>query len=165
MGSKHLQHDVLYELDLSCLMSDQVHESVLFIGSAYARKLYAWGDIADDGSRYVRTLRRTGEVYGSVYHHHPREFKMIGLLQNGLECNLGDLNSLASCEPTALLVAGDMYALQKEQDRVLESCRELEAGVTQPGLERIASLTKGDGVVLTFPKLVEVSYQMLSHGT
>ena len=89
---------------------------------------------------------------------------MIGFLENGLECNLRDLYSLASSEPTALLVAGGEYSLQREQDRVLDSCRDLEARVTQVGLEKIASLTSGEGVVLTFPKLLEVNYDTAWRG-
>ena len=91
------------------------------------------------------------------YHSHPREFKLIGFLAEGLECDLGDLTSLAKTEPTALLVPGNEYCLEKEQERVLDACRELEAGVIQPGLYQTASLTRGDGVVLTFPKLLDVS--------
>ena len=88
---------------------------------------------------------------------------MIGFLEHGLECDLRDINSLASSEPTALLVAGDEYSLQRVQERVLESCRELESSVTQVGFEKRASLTRGEGVVLTFPKLLEVSCGTMWH--
>ena len=141
-------------------MSLQVHESVFYIGSAYARKNYVWGNVGSDGGRYVHTLRWSPKVYECEYYYHPREFKLIGFLENGLECDLNYLTSLASTEPTALLVAGDEYCLQSAQESVLESCREIEARVSQPGLERIASLTRGNGVVLTFPKAIEVSYQL-----
>ena len=56
------------------------------------------------------------------YHSHPREFKLIGFLAEGLECDLGDLESLAIREPTGLLVAGDEIALEMKQESVLECC-------------------------------------------
>ena len=139
------------------LMSSQVHESGFFLGNQYARKDYVWGDPKDDGSRYVHTLRINPEVYEGKHHFHPREFRLIGFLADGLECDLNDLYSLAKTEPTALLVAGGEYSLQREQERVLDVCRELESGVVQPELDQIASLTRGEGVVLTFPKILDVS--------
>ena len=116
-----------------------------------------WGEPKDDGSRYVHTLQSGAELSGRKHHFYPREFKLIGWLVNGLECDLGDLYSLAKYEPTALLEAGSDDWLQIKQEGVLDACRELERGVIRPSLDQIASLTRGDGVVLTFPKILEVS--------
>ena len=136
---------------------EQVHESDFFLGREYGRKNYVWGKAKEDGSRHVHTLRTGPTLYGSDHHYHPREFKLIGFLAHGLECDLGDLSSLARFEPTALLVPGSEYSLQAKQQRVLDVCRELEAGTVQPGVEQIASLTRDGGVVLTFPKILDVS--------
>ena len=147
------------------LMWEQVHESQFFLGCGSARSRYVWGEPKSDGSRYIHTLRTCPEVYESEYHFHPREFRLVGFLDDGLDCDFSNLHSLASSEPTALLVPGSEYCLQREQERVLEVCRELEAGVVQPGLQQIASLIRGEGVVLTFPKLLDVSSVSRSYGT
>ena len=60
-------------------------------------------------------------MYGEKYHFHPREFRIVGFLADGLECDLGDLYSLAKTEPTALLVPGSEYCLQRQQERVVEA--------------------------------------------
>ena len=106
----------------------------------------------------MQSFRKCPKIFKEEHHWYPREFQLIGVLADGLECDLGSLENLASSEPKARLVATTAYPpLLGERDSVLGICKELEASATQPGLKRVASLTDGDAVLLTFPKLLEVN--------
>lgn len=119
------------------------------MGNLTAVNNYAWGDVQDDGSRCVHSIAPEAGLTGMK--HVPREFNVIGVLQNGVECDLSSLEALACTEPKGLLLP-----LEEKRDDVLAVCRLLEEQERISGYEQVGSLTNGEGIVLTFTKLLEV---------
>ena len=135
-----------------------MYGSDFFLGNRYCKGDYSWGDKKDEGHRYIHSFRKNPRIFKEEHHWYPREFQLIGILADGLECNLNSLEDLASSEPKARLIATTAYPpLLGERSNLLEVCKDLEASATRPGFKRVASLTEGDALILTFPKLLEVS--------
>ena len=111
---------------------------------------YKWGSRDDEGYRYVHSLAQ-GPVFGRLKHV-PREFDVVGVLKNGLECDLSSFEGLTQAEPTAVL-----EGLGEDEGNILALCRMLEEYDGIDGYKRTNSMTEGNGIVLTFPMLLEVS--------
>ena len=94
---------------------------------------------------------------GAGLNSHPREFRLVGVLQRGLECNVKSFEALAGTEPRGLIVAAEDDKLEGKQADVLGVCKMLEETACDEKYRCVADMTYGKGVVVTFTKILKVS--------
>ena len=131
------------------------------MGNLGVTKRYAWGGQDEDGCAYVRNLLTADRSLGLQWA--PREFRLVGVLQDGIECDFNSLLALSRTEPKALLVATDQDKYNGRYDDVLEVCRMLEGATPGQGLKSIGSMMRDDGLVLTFPTILDVCIALIAH--
>ena len=81
---------------------------------------------------------------------------MTGVLNNGIQCDFRSFEKLARFEPKALLVAPDDEWSIKKHHTVLDVCDAMEASLPVDNCRSLANFTSGGGVVLFFPKILQV---------
>ena len=113
-------------------------------------KDYKWGERDREGWRSVHSMM-DGRGGGRLMWV-PREFDVVGILDKGLQCELGSFEALSRSEPKGLLVG-----LGEEKKSIFEVCDRLSGGEMVENYASVGEFTRGDGVVLTFPSLLEVS--------
>ena len=124
------------------------------MGNLTAVQRYAWGERRDDGCSYVHNLLGADRSLGLRWA--PREFRLVGILQDGLECDFDSLVALSRTEPKGLLVATEIDTLIGRQDNVLEACRLLQETAPSHNYNCVGTIIQGEGIVLTFPRILDV---------
>lgn len=138
----------------------QVLSSPYFLGNTSAFQHYAWGREDDNKNvNYVHTLRSIapGVAGNAGLYVHPREFRVMGVLKNGIEGVFCPMESLVYTHPRASLVVNeDQPRLLARQLDVMAICRALEATCPDSSTRTIATFMEGHKVKLLFPRMFEV---------
>ena len=144
---------------LCCTDRLQTLSSAHFLGNLSSVSDYGWGrEDALKGVTYVHTLRSVAQADFPGLYEHPREFRLMGVLENGVENIDQPLGRLIHSHPKAALVADEKHPiiLRKQLD-VMAVCRSLQSSCPDKALECGASFMDGHRINLVFPKMFEVS--------
>ncbi|KAK7681746.1 hypothetical protein QCA50_015093 [Cerrena zonata] len=86
----------------------------------------------------------------------PREFRFVGVLAEGIDCDLTNHRQLANKSPEAILFDSVRYpGIHSRRADVISVCRHLEGSIAQPSFHREHRLLKRGSPVLVFPKLLQ----------
>ena len=132
--------------------------SPYFVGNMESFHDYGWNPaLVEEGVAYVHTRRSCVEEALPGFYNHPREFRLMGVLEHGLEGLHCSIERLVHVHPTASLVVGDEYPdLLRRQLDVMAVCCGMQRTCPQKSEYYTANFMDGHRVNLIFPKLFEV---------
>ena len=131
--------------------------SPYFLGNLDVKDEYGWCEDGSGGVAYVHSLRAVTHIGYPGYFGHPREFRLMGVLEGGLEGISGDLQDLVFTVPYASLVVNDDHPrLLERQLDVMAACRMLQARSLGEAGNNTATFMTGHRVNIVFPNMFYV---------
>ena len=151
--------------ELSGTDRSQTLSSAYFLGNLDSIADYGWGcEDARKGVTYVHTCRSVARANFPGLYKHPREFRLMGVLERGLENIEMPLERLVNSYPKAALVADEKHPdILRRQLDVMAVCRNLQSNCPNKAQECSSSFMNGHRINLVFPKMFDVGVSIYDH--